>query len=421
MGYTSAMVRENYSRRFQIVFPNEERPAGRPLRSTPAYERLKARNAVFGATYGLEHALWFAPAGADPIEEVTFRRSNAFAHVREECRAVREAVGLIEISSFAKYRVTGAQAEVWLSHLLANHMPREGRMVLAPMLNHNGKLIGDFTVAKAGREEFYVFGSGIAENYHMRWFRRHLPETGVAIEALGLTLTGFSIAGPRSRTLLGRCTHQDVSNEAFRFMDFRKMDVGMVPAMVGRITFTGDLGYEIWVKTEYLSALYDVLVAAGEGLGLKHFGARALTSLRLEKSFGSWATEFRPIYGPLEADLGRFIDFKKNDFIGRDAALRERDSGPKRARITFRIEADGADAMGNEPVWHDGKVVGWITSGGYAHYTGHSVALGYIPSELARVTGEHAFEVEILGNRRPATIAPQPLFDPEGKRMRGVA
>jgi dimethylglycine dehydrogenase len=413
--YTNGKVRENYARRFQIRFPNEELPAARPLRTSPVYDRLKQCGAVFGAAFGLEHALWFAPAGGAASEDITFRRSNAHGPVGEECRAVRHAVGLMEISTYSKYAVTGSGAEAWLSRLLVNRMPATGRIVLAPMLDPNGKLIGDFTVAQLANERFLVFGSGIAEDYHMRWFAAQLPENGVAIRSLRSELTGFSIAGPRSRELLQRLVAVDVANEAFPFLSFRKMDLGMVPALVGRITFTGDLGYEVWVSADYQLTLYDLLVEAGRDLGLRHFGARALHSLRLEKSFGTWAREFRPIYGPFEAGLGRFVDFRKNDFIGRDAALKEKEAGPKRRLVTFAVDAADADCVGDEPVWHDGKVVGWITSGGFCHHVGKSLALGYIPAELAAA---ERFEIEILGERRAAVLTRRPVFDAEGQRMR---
>jgi dimethylglycine dehydrogenase len=416
VAYTNAKVRENYSRRFRIRFPNEELPAARPLRTTPAYDALAGERAVFGVSYGLEHALWFAPEGTEPVEEVTFRRSNAHEPVAAECAVVRNGVGLMEIATYARYEVTGPGAEAWISHLLANRTPEQGRLVLSPMLNPAGKLIGDFTVAKLGAERFYIFGSGIAEDYHMRWFEAHLPQTGVAIRPLRAEFLGFSIAGPRSRALLQCLVCEDVSNKAFPFLSFREMDVGMIPAKVGRITFTGDLGYEIWVGVDYHRALYALLREAGADLGIRLFGARALNSLRLEKGFGSWAREYRPIYGPYEAGLGRFVDLKKNDFIGRDAAAREKQDGPQRRLVTFVVDAADADAIGDEPVWRDGKVVGWITSGGYAHYVGRSVALGYVPAALAGERDD--FEVEILGDRRRAQLAPQPLLDPQGLRMR---
>jgi len=417
--WTNAKVRENYSRRFQITFPNEELKAGRPLRTTPIHDRLKDTNAVFGAAYGLEHALWFAPEGTEPAEEVTFRRSNAFGPVANECRAVREAVGLIEISTFAKYEVTGPNAEGWLSRVLANRIPRQGRMLLSPMLNHAGRLIGDFTVAKASPERFYIFGSGIAEEYHLRWFEAHLPGSGISLRSLAAEWSGVSIAGPNARELLSRITEEDVSRQAFPFLAFREMCAGGVRAKVARITFTGDLGFEIWVRTDFQRTLYDAVVEAGADLGLRHFGARALNSLRLEKSFGTWAREFRPIYGPFEARLDRFVDLEKNDFIGRDGAMKERHEGPKRRLVTLVVDDDGVDVMGDEPVWRNGEVIGWVTSGGYAHHANKSVALAYVPAVNANVTEAGAFEVEILGNRRPATLAPAPLFDPAGARMRG--
>jgi dimethylglycine dehydrogenase len=228
---------------------------------------------------------------------------------------------------------------------------------------------------------------------------------------------GLSIAGPNSRALLAGLTGEDLSTEKFPFMSYRRMDVGMIPAFVGRITFTGDLGYELWVTPDYHAALYDTLVAAGAAFGLRHVGLRALNSMRLEKGFGTWAREYRPIYGPFEAGLGRFVNLRKGDFIGRDAALREKESGGKLRLVTMIVEEFGADVTGDEPVAYDGDTIGWVTSGGYAHWTGKSVALAYVPAELAQ--RNDAFAIEVLGAPRRATIAAEPPFDPTGSRMRG--
>jgi dimethylglycine dehydrogenase len=414
--YTNAKVRENYSRRFRIRFPNEELPAARPLRMTPVYDRLKARGAVFGAGFGLEHALWFAADDTEAREDVTYRRSNAHGPVGDECRAVRNAVGLLEISTFSRYEAAGPAVGAWLDRMLANRLPREGRLGLSPMLNEHGKLIGDFTVANLGGDRYFVFGSGVAEQYHLRWFEAHLPAAGARIQSLRTGMLGFAIAGPLSRALLARVCRDDVSDAALPFLAFRSMDVAMVPARVGRISFTGELGYEIWVSADCHLALYDALLAAGSDLGLRHFGARALQSLRLEKSFGTWAREFRPIYTPVEAGLDRFIDLAKPDLIGGAAARAAREAGPSRRLVTFVVDAADADAIGDEPVWHDGKVVGWITSGGYGHHTGKSIAMGYVPAALAQAESE--FEIEILGDRRPAALSAQALYDPQGARMR---
>jgi dimethylglycine dehydrogenase len=418
LAYTNAKVRENYSRRFRIRFPNEELPAGRPLRTTPIYDRLVADNAVMGESYGLEYPLWFAPRGEEPRDDFSFRRSNDFPAVGEECRRVREGVGVLETSGYAKYFVTGEGAEGWLSHILANKVPAAGRMVLTPMLNERGKLIGDFTLAKLGEGRFLIVGSGPAEQYHMRWFEAHLPTDGsVRVEACGPSLVGLSVAGPQSRAVLQALTGADVSAAAFPFMAIREIDLGPVPAIVGRVTFTGDLGYEIWVRPEYQRTLLNLILAAGAPHGIGHFGLRALNSMRLDKSFGTWAREYRPIYGPYEAGLGRFVDLKKNAFIGRDGAAREREEGGKLRLVTFKVDAADADCIGDEPVWHKGAVVGWITSGGYAHWSSASVAMGYVPKALAGETD--GFEVEVLGERRPAKPLAEPLFDPKGERMRG--
>jgi dimethylglycine dehydrogenase len=297
-------------------------------------------------------------------------------------------------------------------------MPEKGRIVLTPMLNRAGKLIGDFTVAKADDERFYIFGSGVAETYHMRYWEGLLPRDGsVKVRPLTSELTGLSIAGPHSRTLLQSLTDEDMSNEAMPFMSFREIELGFVPVKIGRLTFTGDLGYEIWCRSDYLLALHGMLSRAGESFGLKPFGGRALMSLRLEKNWGTWAREYRPIYGPLEARLERFVDLRKNDFIGRDAALKEKHEGGKLRLTSFVAETKDVDVIGDEPVYHAGKVIGWVTSGGYAHFAQKSVALGYVPKEIA--DEDEGFEIEIIGRRYRARPQREPLFDPHGERMRG--
>jgi dimethylglycine dehydrogenase len=416
LAYTNAKVRENYSRRFRIRFPNEELTAARPLRTTPVYERLQAEHAVFGDYCGLEHALWFAPSAADATEDITFHRSNAHRHVAAECQAVREAVGLLEISNYGKFEVTGPGTKEWLSYVMANRVPKVGRIALTPMLNERGKLIGDFTLCRLSAERVFLICTYAAEEYYRRWFERHAPPPGVTVRPCAMEYVGLSVAGPRSRGLLQSLVREDLSSAAFPFLSFRALDVGMIPAFVGRITFTGDLGYEIWVTTEYQRALYDLLAGAGSEHGLKLFGGRALNTMRIEKSFGTWAREYRPIYGPYEAGLGRFVDLNKGEFVGRAAALEERDSGGALRLVTFTVDASDADATGDEPIWHDDKVVGWVTSGAYGHSVRQSLALGYIPAALASETS--GFEIEIIGERRKALRQSAALFDPDGTRMR---
>jgi dimethylglycine dehydrogenase len=416
LAYTNAKVRENYSRRFRIRFPNEELDAARPLRTTPIYEKLAAENAVYGDYCGLEHALWFAPKGTEPREQITFRRSNAHPHVGAECRAVRDSVGLLEISNYGKFEVTGPKAAEWLAKVMANRVPAIGRMVLSPMLNDSGRLIGDFTIARLSEERFFVVGTYAAEVFYMRWFERTLPPSGVTVRPCAMEYTGLSVAGPGSRELLQSLVAEDLSTAAFPFMAFRKVDVGMVPALVGRVSFTGDIGYEMWVTSDYQRALYELLKQAGQKVGLRHLGGRALNSLRLEKSFGTWAREYRPIYGPYEAGLGRFVDLRKPDFIGRAPAEAEKASGGVRKLVTLAVDAKDADAIGDEPIYHAGKVVGWVTSGGYGHTVGKSLAMGYVNNDVADHTSD--FAVELMGEVRGAVRLSEPAFDPSGARMR---
>lgn len=416
LAYTNAKVQENYARRFSIRFPNEELPAARPLKTSPIYDLLKAEGAQFGAAYGLEVPLWFAPEGVK--DTFSWRRSTDFEHVGAEARAVREGVGILEITGFAKYSVAGPGAEAWLDRMLACRMPGTGRMVLAPMLKEDGRLIGDFTLAKLGEGEFFIAGSGAAEAYHMRWFDAHLPGDGsVTVTAHGAGLTGLSIAGPAARDVLAALTDEDVGPEAFRFMDIRRMDLGMAPALVGRVSFTGDLGYEIWVAPEYQRYLYLALKEAGAAHGIRDFGLRALNALRLEKGWAGWGREYRPVYDPWEAGLGRFVALDKDaDFIGKAAAAERKAAGGTYRLITLAVEARDADVIGDEPVSIGGAVVGWVTSGGYAHASGTSVALAYVPKEHA--VAEEGWSVEVLGDVLPARRLARPLFDANGSRMR---
>lgn len=470
--YTNAKVRENYSRRFSIRFPNEELPAARPAQTTPLYDTWIKQNAVLGDSWGLETPLWFAPEGTEPKDIVSYRRSNDFEHIGNEVRATRERVGVTEIANFAKYEVSGSGSEEFLNRLMTNRMPKKGRIVLTPMLNEFGKLIGDFTIAKAGEERFMIWGSSAAAKYHMRWFEKHLPkDNSVRIHRFDQTLVGLAIAGPKSQELLAKLTDVDVSSAAFRFMDFREMAVGGAPCMVNRISYTGDLGYEIWMQPAYERLIYAAIKEAGEELGIVDFGMRALLSMRLEKNFPTWFRELRPIYGPFEGGMDRFIKLEKNDFIGREAAAKEKADGPKLRRVSMIVDAIDADVMGDEPIWAkigdtdygtidkphgygaprfdasgkameangkshsaetngdasavlgirdgDWRVVGWVTSGGYAHYVGKSLAQGYVPAALAEDESAGLLEIEILGKRCAARINVEPFFDPAGEKMRG--
>ncbi|WP_419916470.1 GcvT family protein [Candidatus Poriferisodalis sp.] len=458
--YTATKVRENYRRRFSISFPNEFLPEGRPLSTTSIYEPQRGAGAVFGDAYGLEVPLWFAPEpGA--VEDVTFGRSNAWPHVRTEVFAVRNSVGLMETSGFAKFLVEGPGARAWLTHLTAGRLPGPGRIALAPMCNEQGNLTGDLTIAclptaggapdgpvgsvtggatanAASRERFIVFGSGIAERYYERWFDAHLARWNggpVGYRTLGTQMCGVAIAGPNSRALLSEVTDADVSNEAMRFGSFTGIDVGWSRVWCGRLSYSGDLGYELWMDAGQLRYVFDLLVTHGADHGLRLFGLHALDSLRLDKSFGSWAREYRPVYDPFEANLGRFVRMSRasddgTDFVGRAALVAKYGPrGPDLAgdlppgSMTLRTwtvpgpaDRTGFDALADEPIFCDSQPVGWVTSGGYAHFSDVSVALGYVPYEFAHDGVD--FGIEIVGDRRTAHLIEDCLWDPEGMAMR---
>lgn len=415
--YTRLKVRENYQKRFAVSYPNEELPAARPLDTTPAYGIWQQQNAVFGSAYGMEHVNYFAPADEEPYEIPSFRRSNAFDTVAAECHTVRNAVGINEVHNFGKYEFTGPGAFEYLDTLMAGKIPKIGRLSLNPMLSPRGKIIGDFSVAQIRADVFQVTASFGAQAYHMRWFEAHLPEAGVRLENLSKSRIGFQIAGPNSRELLQRVTRADVSNAAFPFLSVREIDVGQCQAIVQRVSYTGDRGYEIYVPVHHQVALYTILSEAGKDLGLRPFGMRAMMSLRLDKSFGSWMREFKPDYTPMETGLDRFIDYKKTrDFIGKQIALAEKKKGVERKLCTFVVEAKDADVDAYEPIWHQGEVVGFVTSGGYSHYAHKSIAYGFLPINL--VSEGRAVEIEILGEMIPAKLYSEPLFDPKNDYLR---
>jgi dimethylglycine dehydrogenase len=417
--YTRARTADMYSTRFKTVYPYEDRAAGRPVKTTPIYEVQKARGAVFGANYGLEYPLWYATGGVEAAENLTFRRPNWFASVGEECRALRAGVGLLEVSTYGKYRVAGPRAHAWLNRVLANAVPEEnGRIVLSPMLSPRGRLMGDFTVSRVGDEEFFLVGSGALERFHLRWWDQWLPADGVSVESLTPRWVGFNIAGPAARTLLQRITDVDVSRDAFPFLGARRMEVGPVrEAVVLRISFTGELGYEMFFAPEYQRPLLAAVEAAGEDLGLRLVGGRALASLRIEKGFPSWGSELSPDYSPYDAGLGRFVKLDKPDFVGRDAALRLKQQEPAYRLMALEVDADDADAWGGEPLLREGEYVGYVSSAAYGHCAGKSLALGYLKNDAARDPGE--LSIELVGEPRSVRVLSEPAVDPKGERMRG--
>ncbi len=413
-GYTLPKVIENYQKRFSVSYPNEELPAARTNRTTPMYDIFDGMGAVWGAQYGLEVVNYFAAECEPRFETPSFRRSNAWEATAREVHAVRDAAGINEVHNFGKYRVTGPNARGWLDRIMAGRIPKPGRLSLSPMLSPAGRIIGDFTVSCLSQTDFRLTASYGAQAYHMRWFLQH-EETGVSIENISDKQNGFQIAGPQSREILQACTLTDVAGMKFR--DVWAMTLGMTECLVQRVSYTGDLGYEIYCDPMAQRQLWQTLSAAGAPLGMKPFGMRAMMSLRLDRFFGSWGREYSPDYTAAETGLDRFIDWRKSGYIGCEAALAERAAPPQRQLVAFEVDAAEADVHAYEPVWIDGRVQGFCTSGGYSHFGKKSIANALIPREKAHC--QLSAEIEILGQLRPARLISEPLFDPEGLRMRG--
>ena len=413
--YGSVKSTENYERRFILTFPNETLPKGRRQKTTALYDRLTGLGAVWGSSFGLEHVLWIADGPSDAHEEPTFRRSRAHDYVAREVKAVREAVGAIEVANFAKHKFSGPGAREYLDRLLAGRMPKPGRLALTPMLTPKGKLYGDLTVSCLDDDTYMLFGSGAAQEMHRRWFESQLPDSGVRYENQSEHWHGIALSGPNARDLLREICRDDVSANAIRFRDVRRTFVGGVPAILARLSFSGELGYEIYVTPGYQLKLFEAIQAAGAQYGLELYGARALMSLRLEKSWGAWTLDYRPDFTAAQAGLDVFIDWDK-DFVGKPAAAEERDRGPEQRLVTMTVDTSNIDVSNDEAILQGDECVGYVTSGGFAHHTGKSVALGYVPA--AMTAAGTAFDLALPGQRYAATVIDRPLYDPDGKKMR---
>lgn len=402
-----------YTRRFVMTYPNEQLPAGRPLKMAPAYSDMTAAGARWGASWGLELPLYFAPS-VDFEEKPTLKRSNAFPIVAEECKAVRETAGLLDISGFSRFEITGDGAEAWLDHLLASKLPAPGRARLAPMLAPDGRLKGDLTVFNWGDGTWWIMGSYYLREWHMRWFHDHMGD-GVSVRDISDATVGFGVSGPNARKIVEKLTDGPIAD--LPFMGCGTFDIGLYRYKVGRLSVAGELGYEIHCSAAEHIGLRKLLLQAGAGLGLREVGFNALLSLRLEKSFGIWSAEFTQGYTPAQTGMDRWIAWDKPDFIGKEAAQSERDAGgPSTHIVTLEIDAEDADASGFEPVWQNGKRVGFVTSGGYGHTTGKSLAMAML--DRAATAEGTQLTVHIVGAERPArVIAPSP-YDPSGKAMR---
>jgi dimethylglycine dehydrogenase len=416
--YVVARASEVFEDEYRIHYPEEERPAGRPLKKDPLYELLLEKGGVMGARSGWERPLWFSRNGL-ARDEYSFGRGNWFDAVGNECRAVRRGVGILDQTSFAKFIVSGEGATALLDRLCANRLPaEEGRLSLTQMLTPKGGIEADVTVTLLEPGRYYVVSAAATETHDLAWIQRHAPADG-SVEIANVTdrYGVLTIAGPSSRELLQRLSEDDLSNEGFPFFRARHIALGGSRVLAIRVSYVGELGWELHHPLELQGTLYGLLHEAGEGLGLVDFGYRALESMRYEKCYRLWGADMSADWSPLQAGLERFVAFDKDDFIGRAALSRERDEGVSHRLSCLVVDADGADPHGYEPVYADQeKPIAYVSSGGYGHTIGKSIALTYLPVAHTAVGTE--LEVGILGSRRAAVVAGQPLFDPSNERLR---
>ncbi len=417
--FTKARVNDQYANRFSIHFPNEERSAGRPARIRPVYEKQKNElNAVFGLNVGWEHPLYYARAPGT-VDSNGFTRQNWWEAVGRECNNLRENAGIIDISNFARYRVRGGGAAQWLDSLFANHMPTiVGRSCLTPLISFRGGIAGDFTVTLLADEDYFIVGSGMAERYHLRYFNAVPRASTVSFESHTESVCGFNVAGPSSRDLLQGLTSSSLSNEDFPFMQSRQIELAGIDLVALRVSFTGDLGWELHCATRDQNALYDALLKAGRRFNATPVGSRALMSLRIEKGYGSWSREYSPEYWPHEVGLERLCKMNK-PFLNRDAlaTVLANEAREKLVMLELNskaVNASNADANGGEPIFQDGKPVGRVSSGAYGYTVGKSLAMGFVKG----VALGDQVEIMVLGKPHAATILREPAFDASGSRLR---
>lgn len=411
--YVLAKTAENYRRRFIIPCPNEELAAARPCRTSPLFDRLAEKGALFGQAYGWEVPLWFAGKKGLASETPTFHRSNAFEPIGHECYAVRTAAGLFDTSSYSKIEVSGAASIPYLDRILANKLPAVGRVKISPMLTPAGRLLGDVSVFRIDTHRFLLMGSPSAESIYLRWLSQH-AEPGVMVRGVSGEYAGVSLSGPRSREILQVVADSKIDNESLPFLGVRRMNIGLVAAIVGRLSFTGELGYEIYADPSDLRHIYDQLHEGGRSLGLKDIGVRALNSLRLEKSYGSWGREFTQDHIPATAGLEPFLCIGKGPFIG-SAAITGNSASPSHRLTLIKVDTTDIDPAGGEAVFVNGRAIARLTSAAHSYTYDCGLGLVYLPSEVD-LTAQ--IEVEILGESYNATRLAAAPYDPSGLRLR---
>jgi len=410
---------EAYRNVFTIHYPDEEREAARPLRQAPCYDRLKNLGAVFGQKFGWERANFFATDGMEQKDDWSFRRSKWFKAVEKECKNVKENVGLLDMTAFAKCRIKGSKAEEFLDYLVANKLPKKiGRVNLCHALNTKGGVHSEFTIMKEAEASYYLVSAGAFQRLDHDWIQKWMPKDGsVQFENLTNSMGVLVIAGPKARDLMNKVSKDDFSNENFKWLSSKKVDIGYAPCTAVRVNFVGELGWELHHPIEYQNHIFDKLMEHGKDLGLKPFGIRAMNSLRVEKSYKLVGTELSIEYSPYESGLDRFIHPNKGNFIGLEALNKWREKGFENKLVTMEVHnVTDADVLGNNPIYENGKVVGRATGGDFGFRLNKSIAIGMVKPELA-TTGQK-LQIDILGKMHDVTILEESPYDPENKLLK---
>lgn len=415
--YNHEKIPETYAKLYDKIYPNEWREAARPSRTSPIYDYQKKANASFGDYLGWECPNWFAPEGTEPKEIPTWKHSNAFEHVDRECKHVMNHAGLLDLTRFAKAKITGPKAEEWLNYLTCQKIPaKDGRVALTPVLDDQGRFKTDMTVTRVRENEYFLVTASVGKRHDHHLLLNDLPSDGsVEMEDLTYKMGCFVIVGPESRNILEKVCYGDISGEAVTFAASREIFVGRVKCMINRINYVGELGYEIFHPIEQQIPLFETLMEAGKEFRLEMTGMYAMESMRLEKGFLGWKSEQTVHHNPLETNIDWTVKWNK-DFRGKEALQKVREEGVKQKLVALVIETEGAEALGYNAIFKDGEYVGMTSAGGYGHRIEKSIALGYVKPDLAEPGTE--LEVNILGENRRAKVEKMPLYDPDNSRMK---
>jgi dimethylglycine dehydrogenase len=415
--YNHEKIEDTYPRLYAIICPNDWRDAARPNRTAPIYEYQKQSGAVFGDYYGWECPNYYTDGTEDRSENPGWKRNNTFKYVDAECKHVMEHAGILDLSRFAKTRITGPGAEAWLNHLTCQTVPvKDGRIALAPMLDHNGNFKSDMTITRIREGEYFCVTASVGKRHDQHWLMENLPADGsVCMEDVTYKLGCLVIAGPKSRGILAKAGYDDVSNEAFPFGTSREIYVGRVKCRVNRMNYVGELGYEIFHPIESQISVFQTLMDAGGAFDLKMFGMYAMDSMRLEKGYLAWKSEMNVHHTPLETNVAWTVKMNK-EFIGKAGLEKQKTAGVPRQLVCLVCQADDADPWGYNPIFNGEEIVGMTSSGGYGHRTDKSIALGYVPTDMA-APGTR-LEVEVLGKKLAAEVVAMPLYDPKNERMK---